>query len=139
MHDATPVAIEVEEVTKRFGRLEVLRGVSFRVARGETVCVLGGSGGGKSTLLKVLIGAIPPTSGRVVIDGDDIANMKPSELDRVRLKVGVMFQSGALLNSLTVSENIALPLEHHTKLDPDTIGTMVKIKLQQVDPPHFHV
>ncbi len=133
MHDATPVAIEVEEVTKRFGRLEVLRGVSFRVARGETVCILGGSGGGKSTLLKVLIGAIPPTSGRVVIDGDDIANMKPSELDRVRLKVGVMFQSGALLNSLTVSENIALPLEHHTKLDPDTIGTMVKIKLQQVD------
>ncbi len=133
MTDNPPVAIEVEDVTKRFGTLEVLRGVSFRVARGETVCILGGSGGGKSTLLKVLIGAISPTSGRVVIDGDDIANMKPSELDRVRLKVGVMFQSGALLNSLTVSENIALPLEYHTRLDPDTIGTMAKIKLQHVD------
>lgn len=127
------VVIEVENVTKKFGTLEVLRGVSFQVARGETLCILGGSGGGKSTLLKVLIGALPPASGRVVIDGDDIARMKPGELDRVRLKVGVMFQSGALLNSLTISENVALPLGYHSKLDKDTISTMVKIKLQQVD------
>lgn len=127
------VAIEVENLTKRFGTLEVLRGVSFRVVRGETLCILGGSGGGKSTLLKVLIGAIPPTSGRVVIEGDDIASMRPAELDKVRLRIGVMFQSGALLNSLTVSDNIALPLEYHTRLDQDTIRTMVKIKLQQVD------
>ncbi len=133
MPDPSSVAIEVENVTKRFGGLEVLRGVSFRVAWGETVCILGGSGGGKSTLLKVLIGAIPPTSGRVVIDGVDIARIKAAQLDKVRLKIGVMFQSGALLNSLTVSENVALPLEYHTRLDPDTIGTGVKIKLQQVD------
>lgn len=129
---STPI-VEVRDVTKRFGTVEVLKGVSFQVNRGETLCILGGSGGGKSTLLKVLIGALRPTSGTVRIDGREITSMKERELDRVRLKLGVMFQSGALLNSMSVAENVALPLEHHTRLDGDTIETMVKIKLQQVD------
>lgn len=125
--------IRVEDVHLRFGRTEVLRGVSFEVKAGETVCILGGSGGGKSTLLKVMIGNLRPTSGRVIVDGDDISRMSEPELNRVRRKFGVMFQLGALLNSMSVAENVALPLEYHTRLDKDVIGTMVKIKLKQVD------
>ena len=126
-------ALELTDVRKRFGEAEVLRGVSFRVPRGETLCILGGSGGGKTTLLKILIGALRPTSGSVVLDGEDTAAMDDRELDRVRRKLGVMFQSGALFNSMSIAENVALPLQYHTKLDADTISTMVKIKLQQVD------
>ncbi len=120
-------------MSKRFGSVGVLRGVSLGVARGETLCILGGSGGGKSTLLNILIGALKPTSGSVWIEGREITSLGERALDRVRLKIGVMFQSGALLNSMTVAENVALPLEYHTRLDPETIATMVKIKLQQVD------
>lgn len=125
--------IEVEDVHKRFGSVEVLRGVSFRVERGETLCILGGSGGGKSTLLKLLIGALRPTSGRIIVDGENIARLPERELDGFRRKIGVCFQSGALLNSMTVAENVALPLEHHSRQDPETISLVVKIKLQQVD------
>ena len=126
------VVVEAVDITKRFGDTEVLAGVSFTVHRGETLCVLGGSGGGKSTLLKILIGVLRPTSGRVILDGEDIAAMTPKELDRTRRKFGVMFQGGALLNSMTVAENVALPIEQHTKLDAETISTMVTIKLHQV-------
>ncbi len=125
--------IEVESLFKSYGRIEVLRGVSFRVARGETLCIIGGSGGGKSTLLKLMIGALRPTSGKIVMDGVDIARLRPREMDAVRRRFGVMFQSGALLNSMTVAENVALPIERHTRLDAETIETMVKIKLHQVD------
>lgn len=128
-----PAVIEVVDLHAGFGDVQVLRGVSLRVAAGETLCILGGSGGGKSTLLKIMIGALKPSSGRVLIDGDDIAALRGRELDRVRRKFGVMFQGGALLNSMTVAENVALPLEHHSKLDAETVATMVKIKLHQVD------
>ncbi len=132
MTDAKPI-IRVEDVHLRFGKTEVLRGVSFEVKQGETLCILGGSGGGKSTLLKVMIGNLRPSSGKVFIDGDDISRMEERELNRVRRKFGVMFQLGALLNSMSIAENVALPLEYHTRLDSETIGTMVKIKLKQVD------
>jgi phospholipid/cholesterol/gamma-HCH transport system ATP-binding protein len=125
--------IEARDVTRRFGEVEVLRGVSFQVEEGETLCILGGSGGGKSTLLKILIGALRPTRGSVKVAGGEISAMDERALDRHRLKFGVMFQGGALLNSMSVAENVALPLRHHTRLDRDTIDTMVKIKLQQVD------
>lgn len=131
--NAKPPIIRVEDVHVSFGATKVLQGVTFDVPAGETLCVLGGSGGGKSTLLKVMIGNLRPTSGRVFIDGDDISRMDERQLNRVRRKFGVMFQLGALLNSMSVAENVALPLEHHTRLDKDTIATMVKIKLQQVD------
>jgi phospholipid/cholesterol/gamma-HCH transport system ATP-binding protein len=125
--------IRVENVHLRFGRVEVLRGVSFDVKPRETLCILGGSGGGKSTLLKIMIGHLKPTSGRVIIDGDDIVPMREAELNVVRRKFGVMFQLGALLNSMTIADNVALPIEFHTKLDDEVIATMVKIKLNQVD------
>lgn len=129
-------AIEVCDLHMQFGDVHVLRGVSFVVPRGATLCILGGSGGGKSTLLKIMIGALKPTSGRVLIDGEDIAALRGRDLDGARKRFGVMFQGGALLNSMTVAENIALPLEHHTSLDAETIATMVKIKLHQVDMLH---
>lgn len=125
--------IVVDNVSMRFGSVEVLRDISFEVRPRQTVCILGGSGGGKSTLLKVMIGVYRPSSGRIFIDGEDTTKLSDSEFDRVRRKFGVMFQGGALLNSFTVADNIALPLQYHTKLDADTIATMVKIKLQQVD------
>ncbi len=125
--------IIVESVSKRFGSTEVLKGISFEVKERETTCILGGSGGGKSTLLKVMIGVLKPTSGTIIIDGEDTRGFNERQWDHVRRKLGVMFQSGALLNSMTVGENVALPLEHHTRLDRDTIATVVKIKLHQVD------
>jgi phospholipid/cholesterol/gamma-HCH transport system ATP-binding protein len=123
-----------EDVVVSFGRVDVLRGVSFSVKRGETLCILGGSGGGKSTLLKAMIGEVRPSSGHIRIDGRDLCALDARGLDEVRRRLlGVMFQSGALLNSLTVAENVALPLSYHTRLDAETIDTMVKIKLHQVD------
>ena len=127
--------VHVEDVHVTFGRTAVLRGVSFSVQQGETVCILGGSGGGKSTLLKTMIGEVPPVTGRIAIKGHDICAIDSKELDEVRRRYfGVMFQSGALLNSLSVAENVALPLRyHHQRHDPETVDTMVKIKLQMVD------
>ena len=125
--------IEVRDVHMRFGDVHVLKGISCELQKGETLCILGGSGGGKSTLLKIMIGALRPTSGQVIIDGDDITTASEDELNRIRRKFGVMFQSGALLNSMTVAENVALPLEYHSGLDDELISTIVKIKLQQVD------
>ncbi len=130
---ATAPAIEVEDVHRGFGGRRVLRGISFRVEEGETLCILGGSGDGKTTLLKVLIGALRPDAGRVRIYGDDVYALPEREQSALRRKIGVTFQSGALLNSMTLAENLALPLEYHTELDRETIATMVKIKLQQVD------
>ena len=131
--------IRVENLVKRFGDVEVLRGISFDVTRGETLCILGGSGGGKSTLLKCMIGVHDSTGGSVVIDGHDIVGMNERSLDEVRRKFGVMFQGGALLDSMTIADNVALPIERHTKLDADTIDTMVKMKLMLVDLLHAAV
>lgn len=124
--------IEVENVCRSFGSHRVLNGVSFRVEEGQTLCILGASGDGKTTLLKVLMGVLPPDSGRVLIQGQDVYRMPAEELAVLRRQIGVTFQSGALLNSMSLAENVALPLEYHTELDDDTIATMVKIKLQQV-------
>lgn len=135
-------AIVVEGVTKRFGRKTVLDGVTFSLRRGETACFLGGSGTGKSTLLKIVIGALAPDEGRVVMnikgkDGSirshDVTALEGRRLDEVRRNFGVMFQGGALLNSLTVAENVALPLEQLTRNHPNTIRAVVTQKLFHVD------
>lgn len=125
--------IEVEHLAKSFGSVQVLSDVSFEVEQGETLCILGGSGGGKSTLLKMLIGAERPTRGKVVIDGQDTTGFGERQWNEVRGKLGVMFQGGALLNSMSIAENVALPLSYHTEHDDETIATIVKIKLHQVD------
>ncbi|MGA7240951.1 MAG: ABC transporter ATP-binding protein [Bryobacteraceae bacterium] len=111
---------------------EVLHGIDLEVCHGETVVILGGSGSGKSTLLRTLVGLEKPASGEVMVKGVDLARATKRELDAIRKKIGLSFQGGALLGSMTVGENIALPLLEHSDLAPSTIEVMVRIKLEQV-------
>ncbi len=124
--------IEVRNVTKQFGSTKVLHDLSLDVARGERLVMLGGSGAGKSTLLNLMAAETQPTSGNIKIDGVDICSMSGNELDNYRKTMGVLFQSGALFNSLTLAENIGLPLQEHTDLDQSTIDTIVTMKLNLV-------
>ena len=124
--------IELRHVRKTFGSQVALEDVTFSVERGQTLVILGASGGGKSTLLKTMITALKPDSGEVIVDGTDITRLPERELPRIRRKFGVLFQDGALLNSLTVAENIALPIRYHTSLPLETIDIMVKMKLEVV-------
>src|SRR5881409_245087 len=128
--DAT--IIEVNNLVRRFGDRAVLDDISFNVHRGETLVIMGGSGCGKSTLLRHMIGSMKPTSGVIKLFGEEITGMKEREIERVRLRFGMLFQSGALLASLTVGENVALPLVQHTDKSPDQIEEIVKQKLQMV-------
>jgi phospholipid/cholesterol/gamma-HCH transport system ATP-binding protein len=125
-------AISVVNLRVSYGEREVLHGISFDVRRGETLVVLGGSGSGKSTLLRTLMGLEKPTSGEVWIKGVNIATASEHEMDAIRKKMGVSFQGGALFGSMTVGENVALPLREHTHLEESTIEIMVRIKLEQV-------
>jgi phospholipid/cholesterol/gamma-HCH transport system ATP-binding protein len=124
--------IEVSDLARKFGDRTVLDDISFKVHRGETLVIMGVSGCGKSTLLRHMIGSMKPTSGFVKLFGEDITTMKERELERVRLRFGMLFQSGALLASLTVGENVALPLLQHTNKSADEIEEIVKEKLQMV-------
>ncbi|MBM4113083.1 MAG: ABC transporter ATP-binding protein [Phycisphaerae bacterium] len=131
---ASPPApvIETRDLVRKFGSQTVLDGVNLAISPGETVVIMGGSGCGKSTLLRHLIGSLRPTSGSIVLLGQDIGTLSEQELDQLRLKFGILFQSGALFNSMTVFENVALPLREHTQLDDTTIEIMTKIKLELV-------
>jgi phospholipid/cholesterol/gamma-HCH transport system ATP-binding protein len=124
--------IEVDHLVRRFGERAVLDDISFNVHRGETLVIMGGSGCGKSTLLRHLIGSMKPTSGAVKLFGQEITAMKEREIERVRLRFGMLFQSGALLASLTVGENVALPLLQHTDKSGDEVEEIVKQKLEMV-------
>jgi len=124
--------IEVNDLVRRFGDRAVLNNISFNVHRGEILVIMGGSGCGKSTLLRHMIGSMKPTSGSVKIFGEEITAMKEREVERVRLRLGMLFQSGALLASLTVGENVALPLMQHTKKSPDEIERIVRQRLEMV-------
>jgi len=128
---AGPV-ISVVNLRVSYGEREVLHGISFDVRRGETLVILGGSGSGKSTLLRTLMGLEKPSAGQVWIKGINIATASERELDGIRTKMGVSFQGGALFGSMTVGENVALPLREHTRLEDSTIEIMVRIKLEQV-------
>jgi phospholipid/cholesterol/gamma-HCH transport system ATP-binding protein len=133
---ATPAApvtsISVKGLRVNYGEREVLHGLDFDIYHGETVAVMGGSGSGKSTLLRTLVGLNKPASGQIRIKGVDIVNGSDRDTDAIRKKIGVAFQGGALIGSMTVGENIMLPLIEHTTLDPSTIEVMVRIKLEQV-------
>lgn len=124
--------IVVEDLIKRFGSQTVLSGVNLRVRRGETLVIMGGSGCGKSTLLRLLIGSIQPSSGRIQLFGEDLSSLDETGLDAIRQRFGILFQSGALFQSMTLAENVALPLEEHTELDRSIIDIQVKIKLELV-------
>ncbi|HTX37503.1 MAG TPA: ATP-binding cassette domain-containing protein [Bryobacteraceae bacterium] len=128
---ADPV-IAVNDLRVQFDDREILHGLTFEVRENETLVVIGGSGSGKSTLLRTLVGLERPSSGQVHIKGIDITTAPTPVTDDIRKKVGMAFQGGALIGSLTVGENIALPLLEHTTLAPNTIEVMVRIKLEQV-------
>ena len=125
--------IQVEDLTARFGDLTVFQHINFEVYKGEILVILGGSGCGKSTLLKHMIGLYEPYTGKVMIDGIDVNSEDTQQLSRLRRKIGVSFQSGALFGSMTLGENIALPLKEYTDLADSDIERIVKMKLAMVN------
>lgn len=128
----TPL-IEVEKLDAWYGRRRVLHNIDFRVDAGEIRVIMGGSGSGKSTLFRHLLGLQRPASGTVRLFGVDVASVSHRELLDLRRRIGVSFQGGALLTSLSVGENVALPLREHTQLDESTIRIMSRLKLEVVN------
>ncbi len=128
---ATPI-IEVTDLVREFNGRRVLNGISFKIMKGDTMIIMGGSGCGKSTLLRHIIGAMQPTSGSIKLFGEEIVGKKERDLAPIRRRFGVLFQSGALLQSMTVGENVALPILEHGKLGPEIVDLMVKMKLEMV-------
>jgi phospholipid/cholesterol/gamma-HCH transport system ATP-binding protein len=132
-HDSHPAVIEVEELVTHYGTRRILDRVSVRVRKGEIMVIMGGSGSGKSTLLRHLLALEKPTSGRILLLGQDITQMDEFELYALSRKMGVAFQGGALFSSMTVGENVMLPLREHTKLDRATMEIMMRLKLEIVN------
>jgi phospholipid/cholesterol/gamma-HCH transport system ATP-binding protein len=124
--------ISVCELRVSYGEREILHGINFDVKAGETLVILGGSGSGKSTLLRTLVGLEKPSSGEIWINGQNIAAISNDELYEIRKRTGMSFQGGALFGSMTVGENVALPLREHTHLEDSTIEIMLRLKLEQV-------
>ncbi len=131
-NEKAPV-IEVENLVTHYGDKLILNGVDLAVKEGEIMVIMGGSGSGKSTLLRYLLGLNTPTSGCVRLLGKDITKMNAKELHNIRKKIGVSFQGGALFGSMSVAENIQLPLCEHTKLDKNTMDIMTRMKLEVVN------
>jgi len=132
MAPALEPILELRGVQKFFEGRQVLKDISLRVAPGETLVIIGGSGCGKSTLLRTIIGEYTPDAGHVYLWGEDACCASAKSLDRLRRRFGVLFQSGALYSSMTVGENVALPLREHTDLDERIIQMVVKMKLELV-------
>jgi phospholipid/cholesterol/gamma-HCH transport system ATP-binding protein len=124
--------VEVRELTAGYAGQAVLRDISFDVRRGEIFMILGGSGSGKSTLLKNMIGLYPAMAGKVLIGGQDIVGARGSERESILRKFGVMYQGGALFGSMSLENNVALPLEEWTRLPADARALLSRVKLQQV-------
>jgi phospholipid/cholesterol/gamma-HCH transport system ATP-binding protein len=125
--------IAVRSLAKKIGQQEILRGVDLEVATGETLAIIGRSGGGKSVLLKHLVGLIAPDAGEIWIDGQNITGMNERQLGTIRVKVGILFQGGALFDSMTVAENIAFPLREAGERDPEVLKTKVKEMLEVME------
>jgi phospholipid/cholesterol/gamma-HCH transport system ATP-binding protein len=124
--------LQVDSVLTRFGRNTVHDGVSFRVRRGEVVALIGGSGTGKSVLLKEMIGLMRPTAGRIALLGQDVWSATEAQLNALRRRFGMLFQDGALFSSLSVAENIAVPFREHTEVSEETLAPLVGFKLSLV-------
>jgi phospholipid/cholesterol/gamma-HCH transport system ATP-binding protein len=124
--------IQVVDVQRSFGKQQVLTGVNLRVPRGEILVIIGQSGSGKSVMLRLLIGLLRPNRGRVLIEDTDIAQLSGRQLDRIRERFGMLFQGGALFDSMTVFENVAFPLREKTKLSEPEITTQAQSMLDSV-------
>jgi phospholipid/cholesterol/gamma-HCH transport system ATP-binding protein len=133
MNEDAEALIEVEGLEAWYGRRRILQDIDFRVVAGEIRVIMGGSGSGKSTLLRHLLGLHRPRHGCIRLLGIDIAKAGDRELQELRRKIGVSFQGGALLTSMSVGDNVALPLREHTTLDENTIRIMSRIKLEVVN------
>ncbi|MBU0683950.1 MAG: ABC transporter ATP-binding protein [Candidatus Omnitrophota bacterium] len=130
--DKQEVVIDIKDLVKQFAGRNVLDGVNLKIYRGETFVVMGGSGCGKSTLLRHMIGTLKPDSGSIFLLGEKITDLFGDDLDNVRKKIGMSFQSSALFDSMTVAENVALGLKEHTKLQKSVIDIIVRMKLELV-------
>lgn len=128
----TEPVISLRGVRVSYGEREILHGISFDVLPGETLVILGGSGSGKSTLLRTLVGLEKSSAGEILVKGQDLAKASAAQLDAIRRKIGMSFQGGALFGSMTVGENVALPLREHTRLEESTIEIILRLKLEQV-------
>ena len=126
------IAVKAEGIIKKFGERTVLNGIDLEVYKGETFVIMGGSGCGKSTLLRHMIGSIKPDSGKVYLLGRDITALPEDDMDKIKKRIGMSFQGSALFDSMTVGENVSLPLREHTKLEDSIIDIMVKMKLELV-------
>jgi len=124
--------IQVKKLLKRFAERTVLDGIDINIPEGKITVVMGGSGCGKSTLLKNLIGLLKPDGGEIWIEGKNVTTLTDKEFNKIRKKFGMLFQGAALFNSLTVGENVALPLREHTDLSEEIVRIIVKIKLELV-------
>jgi phospholipid/cholesterol/gamma-HCH transport system ATP-binding protein len=124
--------IRVEDFTAGYGESVLMQNINFTVGRGEVFVILGGSGSGKSTVLKHMIGLYQPMAGHVYIDGDDIVTAEGAARNAILRKIGVMYQSGALFGSMTLLENVRLPLEEYTALDPEAMDLLARMKLALV-------
>ena len=131
--DTREVVIEVENLVTHYGQRKILDGIDLNVYRGEILVIMGGSGSGKSTMLRHLLGLSKPTEGSIRILGRDVTHMSSREIYALRKQIGVAFQGGALLSSLSVGENVQLPLREHTKLDEKTIQIMTRMKLEMLN------
>jgi len=129
----TEQVIEVRDLVTHYGSRQILHGIDMEVRRGEIMVIMGGSGSGKTTLMRNMLGLNKPTSGSIRVFGKDITRIRKRELYEIRRKIGVAFQGGALLGSLSVAENIELPLRQHTHLDESTIRIMSRMKLEVVN------
>ena len=125
--------IAVSALAKKIGQQEILRGVNLEVPSGETLAIIGRSGGGKSVLLKHIVGLMQPDTGEIWIDGQNITGMNERELGAVRQKVGILFQGGALFDSMTVEDNIAFPLREAGERDPKVLRTKVQEMLEVME------
>jgi phospholipid/cholesterol/gamma-HCH transport system ATP-binding protein len=128
----SPYALEVRGLSRTFGTRKVLSDISFKVKHGEILIIMGGSGCGKSTLLRHIIGSLKPDAGEVFIDGTEITKLADPELSKVRKRFGMLFQTGALFNSMTVGENVALPILESSDVAPHIADLVVKLKLELV-------
>lgn len=133
MSDETPALIEVRGLVKRYGNNVVLDGLTLTVERGETCVIVGGSGSGKSTFARLLVGLERPDDGAIRVDGVDIAGLHGRALERIRRKFAMVFQGRALLDSLTVFDNVAFPLREAGKLGESDIGRQVHLALGELD------
>lgn len=125
--------IEISNLAAGYGSYQVLHDINFNVRQGEIMVIIGGSGAGKSTLLRCMLGLKRPSAGHIHMLGTDICHASTEEIYKVRKQMGVAFQGGALFTSMSVAENIQLPLREHTDLDENTIQIMTRIKLDMVN------